>query len=106
MTPEAVNPPAFPCEAIGDRSVPPEHDFIQVGIHSAKFPGMTLRDWFAAFAPQPSDDLVSSHERVDIARNPHNDSYKPRRRTRAEIAAQLRYEFADAMLAARQEQRK
>src|SRR3546814_5748053 len=24
-----------------------EHDYIQTGIHTAKFPGMSLRDWFA-----------------------------------------------------------
>src|SRR3546814_14581682 len=41
------NPPAFPCDAMGDRSVPPEHDYIQTGINTAKFPGMSLRDWFA-----------------------------------------------------------
>jgi hypothetical protein len=46
----APNPPAFPCEAQGDRSVPPEHDYLQTGIHSAKFPGMSLRDWFAGQA--------------------------------------------------------
>ena len=47
---EPFNPPAFPCEAQGDRSVPPEHDYIQTGIHSSKFPGMTLRDYFAGQA--------------------------------------------------------
>lgn len=46
----AENPPAFPCEAQGDRTVPPEHDYIQTGIYSAKFPGMSLRDWFAGQA--------------------------------------------------------
>ena len=44
------NPPAFPCEAQGDRSVPPEHDYIQTGIYSSKFPGMSLRDYFAGQA--------------------------------------------------------
>jgi hypothetical protein len=46
----AGNMPAFPCEAQGDRPVPPEHDYLQTGIHSAKFPGMTLRDYFAGQA--------------------------------------------------------
>lgn len=46
----AGNMPAFPCEAQGNRSVPPEHDYLQTGIYSAKFPGMTLRDWFAGQA--------------------------------------------------------
>ncbi len=45
------NPPAFPCEAQGDRdNIPPEHDHIQVGIYTSKFPGMSLRDWFAGQA--------------------------------------------------------
>lgn len=44
------NPPAFPCEAQGNRSVPPEHDHLQTGIYSSKFPGMTLRDYFAGQA--------------------------------------------------------
>lgn len=51
------NPPAFPCEAQGDRSVPPEHDYIRTGIHSSKFPGMTLRDYFAG---QVLQSLVAS----------------------------------------------
>lgn len=44
------NPPAFPCEAQGNRSVLPEHDHLQTGIYSSKFPGMTLRDYFAGQA--------------------------------------------------------
>lgn len=47
---KSENPPAFPCEAQGDRSVPPAHDYIQTGIHTAKFPGMSLRDYFAGQA--------------------------------------------------------
>ena len=66
-------------------------------------PGMDLRDWFATFAPEPSDEAITLRERADIARNPHNDSHKPRRRSREEIVAQLRYERADAMLAARKD---
>lgn len=79
---DAPNPPAFPCEAQGDRSVPPEHDYIQTGIYSAKFPGMTLRDWFAgqALAANADNNLdVWSH---------------------AEVAADC-YAYADAMLLAR-----
>lgn len=66
-------------------------------------PGITLRDWFATFAPQPDESVIAVHERSDAARNPHNDSHKPKRRSRAEIIAKLRYEYADAMLAARGE---
>ena len=69
--------PAFPCEAQGDRNVPPEHDYIQTGFYSSKFPGMSLRDWFAGQA------LAALIE------------YKPG------AAAKMAYDHADAMLAAR-----
>lgn len=44
------NHPAFPCEAQGNRSVPQEHDYIQTGIYSGKFPGLMIRDWLAGQA--------------------------------------------------------
>ena len=44
------NPPAFPCEAQGDRNVPDAHDYIQTSLHTATFPGMSLRDYFAGQA--------------------------------------------------------
>lgn len=72
------NPPAFPCEAQGDRSVPPAHDYIQTGIHTAKFPGMSLRDWFAGQA------LTMSQP------------------DKPEYLADWAYRVADAMLSARQ----
>lgn len=83
-----LNPPAFPCEAQGDRSVPPEHDYIQTGIHSAKFPGMSLRDWFAgqALSAIPHVGCGSDLDVHEFAR--------------------AAYQFADAMLATRQEQPK
>ena len=71
-----ANPPAFPNDPR-----------IQLG---DDYQGMTLRDWFATFAPQPNDDTIALHERMDRERNPHNDSYKPKRRSRAEIVAGLR----------------
>ena len=77
------NPPAFPCEAQGNRDVPPEHDYIQTGIYSAKFPGMSLRDWFATHAPEP-------HASWWAGRDPDCAGY-----------AQWNYQYADAMLAAR-----
>lgn len=63
--------------------------------------GMTLRDWFAAMAPTPDGDVVHIWQQSDRARNPHNDSHKPKLRSKAEIIAMLAYEHADAMLAAR-----
>jgi len=79
-----ANPPAFPCEAQGDRSVPPEHDYIQTGIYSAKFPGMSLRDWFAgqALAWLPHVGCGADLDNHDTAR--------------------AAYQLADAMLSARQ----
>lgn len=84
-----ANPPAFPNSGNSTWMLTPTD-------------GMTLRDWFATFAPQPNDDTIALHERGDRERNPHNDSYKPKLRSRAEIVAGLRYAFADAMLAERE----
>jgi hypothetical protein len=64
--------------------------------------GLTIRDWFATFAPRPSKDRINLHMKMDRNRNPHNDSHKPPIRSETEIIAELRYEFADAMMKARQ----
>lgn len=64
-------------------------------------PGMSLRDWFATFAPPPRRWRLKLEQDRDRARNPHNDSYKPKIRSEDEIVAALRFEHADAMLAAR-----
>lgn len=63
--------------------------------------GMTLRDYFACRAPEPTKDDVESIMRREQMANPHNDHYKPVRRGRTEIVCSLRYEWADAMLKAR-----
>ncbi len=84
----AENPPAFP--NIGNSTWRLEPT-----------PGMTLRDWFATFAPEPDADTVNNERSYDRARNPHNDSYKPALRSTEEIKASLRFKYADAMLAAR-----
>lgn len=81
------NPPAFPTEAQSDRAVPPEHDYIQAGIYTAKFPGMSLRDYFAAHA-MAAVPLVGCGADLDV-----ND-----------FAAAC-YQFADAMLTAREKAR-
>jgi hypothetical protein len=65
--------------------------------------GMSLRDWFAATLPEPSrEDVLRVMERERMA-NPHNEPYhnKVRRRGEREIICALRYEYADAMIAAR-----
>jgi len=60
---------------------------------------ITLRDYFAARAPAPRESDIEIRQANDRDRNPHNDSYKPKRRTRYEIIADLAWEYADAMLA-------
>lgn len=53
---------AFPTEAIGDRSVPLENDYIQTSVHHGKFPGMTLRDYFADSAMRAFLNCLNSEE--------------------------------------------
>lgn len=67
--------------------------------------GMTLRDWFATHAPEPTETQMQNQRSYDRGRNPHNDSYKPPLRSDNQIRAQLAYQYADAMLSARQETR-
>lgn len=83
------NPPAFPCEAQGNRSVPPEHDHLQTGIYSSKFPGMTLRDYFAGQA------LAGFMANANMPFAPDYAEVEPRQ------IADASYDIADAMLAAR-----
>lgn len=65
------------------------------------FFGMTLRQYFAAHAPQPTEDEIKAEMEVDRLANPHNEPYfnKKQRRSRLEIICDLRYAYADAMLA-------
>ena len=63
--------------------------------------GMSLRDWFATFAPVPTVEEVNQEGQIDKLSNPHNDPHKPRRRSAAEIRAELRYRYADSMIIAR-----
>lgn len=68
--------------------------------HGAGEPGMTLRDYFAIHSPEPTKESVNVEAEKDRLANPHGDTYKPRRRSQAEIVAALRYAYADAMLEA------
>ena len=45
---EVANPPAFPTE--WSFGLEPDEP-MQTGAHTAQFPGMSLRDWFATHAP-------------------------------------------------------
>lgn len=85
--------PAFPAQP---KYTTPQGHFIE---HAQS--GMTLRDWFAGQAPEPTKEWLETMYRFDSALNPHNDSYKPKRRTTAELIAAWRYEVADAMIETR-----
>lgn len=63
--------------------------------------GMSLRDYFAIHAPEPSPEYINSEGERDRLANPHGDTYKPPRRSRGEIIAGYKYAYADAMLAER-----
>lgn len=82
---ETPNPPAFPTTKPLDGWGDPHQ-------------GMTLRDWFAGIAPEPTPDAIATQQGIDRGRNPYNDSYKPALRSRDQIIAALRYAYADAML--------
>lgn len=83
------NHPAFPCEAQGDRSVPQEHDYLQNGVWSSKFPGLMIRDWIAARALSALDMPEPNLSEIDKLRH------------RARASAVWAYAVADAMLAER-----
>ena len=63
--------------------------------------GMSLRDWFAAHAPEPSESEIDRAYKLDKMRNPYNEPHKPKLRSDLEIRAAHRFAYADAMLAAR-----
>jgi hypothetical protein len=64
--------------------------------------GMSLRDYFAIHAPEPDQEMIRTEQSIDRMANPHNDSYKPQLRDSLTIKAQLRFRYADAMLAERE----
>lgn len=64
-------------------------------------PGVSLLDWFATFAPRPQRSRILFELQRDQSLNPHGDYNKPKRRSEAEIVADLKYEYAKAMLLAR-----
>jgi hypothetical protein len=64
--------------------------------------GLSIRDYFAIRAPEPTKDRMDLERMKDRNRNPHNDSYKPPIRSDMEIRCALAYEYASAMLKARE----
>ena len=93
MIENAMPPLAFPSQPLGMDGLP-DHSAVS---------GMTLRDWFATFAPDCGEDYVRSQMDIDRGRNPHNETGigMPPLRSQQQIRAGGRYEWADAMLAAR-----
>jgi len=62
---------------------------------------MSLRDYFAAHAPAPTENEINTQYGIDKSRNPYGENNKPRQRDRYEIVAYLAFRYADAMIAAR-----
>lgn len=84
---------AFPRTAFNDQG--------DITTFSDEYSGMTLRDYFAIRAPAPTDDYIKMQLQKDKNKNPHNDSYKPKIRSRVEIICDWNFEYADAMLKSR-----
>jgi len=84
----------------GGPAFPGEQGHTPSGTWNQTFePGLTLRQWYATFAPEPTEAQVRDGIENDKITNPHNDDYKPPRRSIREIVAGLRFAYADAMLA-------
>lgn len=64
--------------------------------------GVSMRDYFAIRAPEPTKETMDMERLRDRNRNPYNDSYKPPIRSDMEIRCALAYEYADAMIKARE----
>lgn len=64
--------------------------------------GMTLRDWFATHAPEPTQEWLDLQRRSDMTQNPHNDHHKPPRRDVFQLTAEWKMKHACAMLKARE----
>ncbi len=62
--------------------------------------GLSKREWFATHAPEPTAEEIASQMQREANLNPHNDYHKPARRGRLQIIADLKFAYADAMIAA------
>jgi hypothetical protein len=47
--------------------------------------------FLAVLAPPPDKSLIDMEQTRDMNNNPHNDHYKPKRRSREEIECELRH---------------
>lgn len=62
---------------------------------------LQLIDVFAMMAPEPTKDDVRYEQEQDRLANPHNDTYKPKRRLEVEIITELKYKRAAHMMKTR-----
>lgn len=88
----------------GGAAFPSPGVVLEVGVpadQQGAYEGMSLRDYFAIHAPEPSADRVKLNLELDRGRNPYNEPHKAHLRSEYEIRADLRYAYADAMLKAR-----
>lgn len=67
--------------------------------------GLSRREYIAIHLPEPKEEYIQQQMELDKLRNPHNDSYKPRRRGRLEVICDLRFAYADEMLNAAKRER-
>lgn len=72
--------------------------FVKAGEAAIAEGGMLLRDWFATFAPEPTKEDIAREDEKDRLANPHDDNYKPVRRSRLQIIADVKYAYADVMM--------
>ncbi|AQQ20222.1 hypothetical protein [Burkholderia cenocepacia] len=78
-----------------------ERDRVYIEATARACAGMTLRDYFAIRAPEPTAERISMEHTSDRNRNPYNDEHRPKLRSDVEIRCDLAYEYADAMIRAR-----
>ena len=61
-----------------------------------------MLDWFATFAPEPTKEEIEYELNKDKLVNPYGYDNMPRRRNVQEIKCDLKYEYAQNMIKAKQ----
>ena len=74
--------PAFPQMRVWNSALGEYEDTNQ-------YPGMSLRDWFASNAPEPSERWMQMMREIDRSKNPHNDAHKPAPRNDFQLIAEV-----------------
>lgn len=86
--------PAFP------QHLHTDHEGMRTWPHEYGYGGMTLRVWLAAHAPKPTDEEITRESQTDLTLSGDPPFTKPLRSVTT-IEADLRYRWADAMIARR-----